>query len=329
MAWLTDEQLQQLRNEITLGSMYYDDYENSLGIDSHAVCDFFDGYLEYCYEIMEEDGLNPEWDDVFEKYDNIDEISTYYNYMFDEDPLPITELDESYKKESKGKDPYETIKQNKDHYIQRLSKDWEGTPKSSWEDIFENVFDEFTRYADDEVSDFILDKFDNGEITADDVDAEFDNFLTFWIDDINEYDIFEEGCGRKKSKKKKVINQGCSSKEGCGSKKKSTKEGIGVGVKDSGKYYELVDYFDVWGNEEDGWEVNNQTVWDGADDIYMSADTTETELIDYLKSIRYLDDNVKESDLYIDWGDGDFIEIFKADDMMPICSLRLNEYSRK
>ena len=114
----------------------------------------------------------------------------------------------------KGNDPYEIIKLNKDHYIQRLSDEWEGTPKSSWEDIFENVFDEFTRYADDEVSDFILDKFDNGEITADDVDAEFDNFLTFWIDDINEYDIFDEGCGsRKKSKKKKIVNQGCGSKK--------------------------------------------------------------------------------------------------------------------
>lgn len=86
-------------------------------------------------------------------------------------------------------DPYEIIELNRDAYIQRLSQDWEGTPKSSWEDIFENIFDEFTRYADDEVSDFILDKFDNGEITADDVDAEFDDFLTFWIDDINEYDI--------------------------------------------------------------------------------------------------------------------------------------------
>ena len=135
---------------------------------------------------------------------------------------------ESYKKESKGGDPYEIIKLNKDHYVQRLSQEWEGTPKSSWEDIFENIFDEFTRYADDEVSDFILDKFDNGEITADDVDAEFDNFLTFWIDDINEYDIFDEACGsRKKSKKKKIVNQGCSSKEGCGSKK-VTDESAGV-----------------------------------------------------------------------------------------------------
>lgn len=113
--------------------------------------------------------------------------------------------------------------------------------------------------------------------------------------------------------------------------RRSKKEGINAGVPNGGKgkFYELVDYFDVWGNAEDGWEVNNQSVWDDADDIYMSDDTTDTELIDYLKGIRYLNDNVKESDLYIDWGDGDFIEIFKADDMMPICSLRVNEYSRR
>lgn len=221
-----------------------------------------------------------------------------------------------------------------------------------------------------------------------------DNATGEIVDEFDSLDSIGEGCSpRRKSKKKKIVTQGCSSKEGCGSKRRVAKEdsyydrdgdngryvigkdfntkdwfiydnvtdknfcwcdteeeaieivktlpgydqksesykreGIGVGVKDAGKYYELVDYFDVWGNEEDGWEVNDQTVWDGADDIYMSADTTDTELIDYLKSIRYLDDNVKESDLYIDWGDGDFIEIFKADDMMPICCLRLNEYSRK
>ena len=102
-------------------------------------------------------------------------------------------------------------------------------------------------------------------------------------------------------------------------------EGINYGAT-SGKYYDLVDYFDVLGNEEDGWEVNNQTV--EADDIFISDDTTDEELLDYLKGIRYFNQDVKLSDIYIDWGDGDFIEIFKADDMMPICSLRLNEYSK-
>lgn len=85
-------------------------------------------------------------------------------------------------------EPYEIIELNRDAYIQRLSREWEGTPNTSWDVIFDNLLDEFKAYADDEASDFIEQKFYDGEYTAEDVDNEFDNFIT-WIDDINEYDI--------------------------------------------------------------------------------------------------------------------------------------------
>ena len=42
----TFEEIKQLRKEICLNSIYYDDYENSLMLDEWEVCDFFDGYLE-------------------------------------------------------------------------------------------------------------------------------------------------------------------------------------------------------------------------------------------------------------------------------------------
>lgn len=83
-------------------------------------------------------------------------------------------------------DAFETIERSKDAYIQRWSEEYEGTPATSWDNIFDNVLEEFTRYADDESSGFILEKFENGEYTADDMDNEFEQY-TMWLD-LNEYD---------------------------------------------------------------------------------------------------------------------------------------------
>lgn len=49
---MTKQMLWNLRQEITLNSLYVADYRNSLAIDERAVCDFFDGYLEFLGEIM-------------------------------------------------------------------------------------------------------------------------------------------------------------------------------------------------------------------------------------------------------------------------------------
>ena len=83
-------------------------------------------------------------------------------------------------------DAFETIERSKDAYIQRWSEEYEGTPATSWDNIFDNVLEEFTRYADDETSGFILEKFENGEYTADDMDNEFEQYI-MWLD-LNEYD---------------------------------------------------------------------------------------------------------------------------------------------
>ena len=94
-----------------------------------------------------------------------------------------------------------------------------------------------------------------------------------------------------------------------------------VGHNDPGQYYDLIDYFDVWGNEEDGWEVNDQAVVE--EKIWISDDTTEEELFNYLKdTVGYFNRNTKFSDVEIQWYDSDFIEIFQASDGCPVCSLR-------
>lgn len=79
---LTDEQLSNLRSEIVLCSYFYNDYSNSYGIEKHSCCDFFDGYTEYLEQLMIDDGYDD--DDFFkllDEYDNIENLSTYYNYI--------------------------------------------------------------------------------------------------------------------------------------------------------------------------------------------------------------------------------------------------------
>lgn len=86
---MTKQMLWRLRQEISLNSMYYSDYRNSLSIDEHAVCDFFDGYLEFLSEIMQEQ--IPAYDDAeffdwLPVYDNVENLWNWYG-CFEEDPL--------------------------------------------------------------------------------------------------------------------------------------------------------------------------------------------------------------------------------------------------
>ena len=85
--------------------------------------------------------------------------------------------------------------------------------------------------------------------------------------------------------------------------------------------WSLYDYFDVWGNAEDGWDVND--VSKEFDDLYIDPSATNEDIVDYLKSIGYFANDVQMSDLEI-LDNGDMIEFNKADDGMPICRLQLN-----
>ena len=80
--------------------------------------------------------------------------------------------------------------------------------------------------------------------------------------------------------------------------------------------YKLIDYFDVWGNAEDGWEVNNLITVE--EEIYISEDTTDEELINYLINIGYLRKNVNEENITIESSDNTFIELFQTYDMLPL-----------
>lgn len=85
--------------------------------------------------------------------------------------------------------------------------------------------------------------------------------------------------------------------------------------------YTLINYFDVWGNEEDGWEVNNQCV--EADDVVIADDATDQDIIDYLFQHEYVTDD--DISLYELESNGDFIEIYVKETMMPLYSFRNKE----
>ena len=85
---MSKRNLWALRTEITLGSLYTSDYENSFQILPRIVQDFFDGYIEYLWELAEEkNNKNIDFEDLVEIYDNADNLEGWY-YCFDEDPLP-------------------------------------------------------------------------------------------------------------------------------------------------------------------------------------------------------------------------------------------------
>lgn len=83
--------------------------------------------------------------------------------------------------------------------------------------------------------------------------------------------------------------------------------------------YLLIDYFDVWGNQEDGWEVNDLKKFGT---VYIKDNATDEEIIDHLISIGYLVPEAK-GNMTIICNDDKFIEIFETETDMPFCRLEL------
>ena len=84
--------------------------------------------------------------------------------------------------------------------------------------------------------------------------------------------------------------------------------------------YTLINYLDVWGNEVDGYEVNNQCV--EAEDVMIVGGATDTDIIDYLFQNGYLNDD--DVELYTIEDNGDSIEISVKENGYPLYSLRRN-----
>ena len=83
--------------------------------------------------------------------------------------------------------------------------------------------------------------------------------------------------------------------------------------------YRLVNYFDVWGNEEDGYEVNNLCY---EEDIIELEVGDHDEIIRKLKDCGFLVPGTKEEQLDI-WNDYEMIELYEAARNYPLCRLEL------
>lgn len=78
-----ENDLAKLRKEICLNSIYVADYENSFAIAPESVCAFFDGFVSFMQELAEENNEDISDSDIFEKYDTIDNLVSWY-YCYDD-----------------------------------------------------------------------------------------------------------------------------------------------------------------------------------------------------------------------------------------------------
>lgn len=75
------DDLWALRKQVTVNSIYVSDYQNNLGISAKSASIFFDGWLDFCQELMEEDGKDKPGDnffDYFDEYDNADTLEQWF-----------------------------------------------------------------------------------------------------------------------------------------------------------------------------------------------------------------------------------------------------------
>lgn len=83
--------------------------------------------------------------------------------------------------------------------------------------------------------------------------------------------------------------------------------------------YRLINYFDVWGNKRDGWEVNNLCE-EGI--IELPENFTDKDMIKALKEFGFFKKTVRSNQLDI-WNDYHMIEFSQRKDQQPICRLEL------
>ena len=94
---MTKQELQQLRQQITLNSLFTDDYTNSYNIPPRQVQDFFDSWLEDCEYIPNENGdllcdlvdtmsYDDYYNTLFKLANNMDYLWEFY-CSYAEDPL--------------------------------------------------------------------------------------------------------------------------------------------------------------------------------------------------------------------------------------------------
>lgn len=79
--------------------------------------------------------------------------------------------------------------------------------------------------------------------------------------------------------------------------------------------YKLIDCYDVLGNEEEGYEVNNLCTC--VTGIEIADDATDTDIINYLKSINFLSEKATTETVELE-GDNFYIELTEKETGYPL-----------
>lgn len=82
--------------------------------------------------------------------------------------------------------------------------------------------------------------------------------------------------------------------------------------------YEIVDCYDVWGNDEDGYEVNDVML---VGTIELPENVSDTDIIKILKEYGALGKFASKDNISIERDDM-FIEVFNKDNGYPLHQLR-------
>jgi len=94
-------------------------------------------------------------------------------------------------------------------------------------------------------------------------------------------------------------------------------EGIAMKTQATITEYAVTLYWDVWGNVEDGWEVNDCSQF--GENLAISDDWTDDDILDALIDLDIL---TAYKDLFIVTNLGEAIEIERKDDNKPLVGLR-------
>ena len=84
--------------------------------------------------------------------------------------------------------------------------------------------------------------------------------------------------------------------------------------------YTLIDYFDVWGNENDGWDVNESCVV--CNDLVITDDATDQDILNYFHDNGYLKTADPELVSIINLGNG--FEVVEAKTDRPLYGVMMN-----
>ena len=83
---LTSAELWAIRSKVVVNSVYLADYENQYGISEVSLCNFFDGYYDYMWELaIEKYGEGVEDKIVFNEFDTEDTLRGWFDCYEDFD----------------------------------------------------------------------------------------------------------------------------------------------------------------------------------------------------------------------------------------------------